>query len=225
MKSNLVTENIRISLHSIRSHLLRTVLTILIIAFGIMALVGILTAIDSIKSTITKQFATMGANTFSIESRGFTVQIGKSRYRKKNHLFSRAWVGKPCTRGNNGWAFTGIGAILAIQCIDDFPTEPYGRCPIKRLNSKVLGGGNTDLIWPIIRPNLLGYDSRLTKDVVLVDQSLGPSVGASLQSSDPTRVIEMRSRGASKPPDLSIDKFQVGYFPGWELTNPGNSLL
>jgi putative ABC transport system permease protein len=59
----------------------------MIIAFGIMALVGILTAIDSIKSTITKQFATMGANTFSIESRGFTVQIGKSRYRKKNHPY------------------------------------------------------------------------------------------------------------------------------------------
>jgi putative ABC transport system permease protein len=29
----------------------------------------------------------MGANTFSIESRGFTVQIGKSRYRKKNHPY------------------------------------------------------------------------------------------------------------------------------------------
>ena len=55
--------------------------TVLIIAFGIMALVGILTAIDSIKHTITKQFATMGANTFTVESRGFTVQIGKNRYR------------------------------------------------------------------------------------------------------------------------------------------------
>jgi len=52
-----------------------------------MALVGILTAIDSIKNTITKQFATMGANTFTLESRGFTVQIGKNRYRKKNHPY------------------------------------------------------------------------------------------------------------------------------------------
>jgi putative ABC transport system permease protein len=59
----------------------------MIIAFGIMSLVGILTAIDSIKGTITKQFATMGANTFTIQSRGFTVIIGKSRYRKKNHPY------------------------------------------------------------------------------------------------------------------------------------------
>ena len=32
--NNLVKENIKISLYSIKSHLLRTILTILIIAFG-----------------------------------------------------------------------------------------------------------------------------------------------------------------------------------------------
>jgi putative ABC transport system permease protein len=83
----LIKENIRVSLNSIRTNLLRTILTVLIIAFGIMALVGILTAIDSIKYTITKQFATMGANTFTIQSRGFTIVIGKSRYRKKNYSY------------------------------------------------------------------------------------------------------------------------------------------
>jgi putative ABC transport system permease protein len=83
----LLKENIRVSVTSVRTNLLRTILTVLIIAFGIMALVGILTAIDSIKNTITRQFATMGANTFTVESRGFTVQIGKSRYRKKNHPY------------------------------------------------------------------------------------------------------------------------------------------
>jgi putative ABC transport system permease protein len=82
-----LVENVKVSVSSVKTNKLRTVLTILIIAFGIMALVGILTAIDSIKTTITKQFATMGANTFSIESRGFTVQIGKKRYRKKNHPY------------------------------------------------------------------------------------------------------------------------------------------
>jgi len=83
----LVKENLRVSVMSVRANLLRTILTVLIIAFGIMALVGILTAVDSIKNTITKQFATMGANTFTVESRGFTVQIGKKRYRKKNYPY------------------------------------------------------------------------------------------------------------------------------------------
>ena len=51
----LLLENIKISLGSIKSNLVRSILTILIIGFGIMALVGILTAIDSIKNTINKQ--------------------------------------------------------------------------------------------------------------------------------------------------------------------------
>ncbi|MDA3780220.1 MAG: ABC transporter permease [Bacteroidales bacterium] len=73
---NLYLENIRIALNSIRSNLLRTVLTMFIIAFGIMSLVGILTAIDSIKNTISNQFTSMGANTFSIVNRDTRVNVG-----------------------------------------------------------------------------------------------------------------------------------------------------
>lgn len=72
----LIVENIKISVNSIRSHMLRTILTILIIAFGIMALVGILTAIDSIKSSITSNFTRLGANTFSIKNRQMRVIMG-----------------------------------------------------------------------------------------------------------------------------------------------------
>jgi putative ABC transport system permease protein len=75
----LVSENIRISMESIRSHMLRTILTVMIIAFGIMALVGILTAIDSIKFFLNENFTMMGANTFSIRNREMMVQIGGHR--------------------------------------------------------------------------------------------------------------------------------------------------
>lgn len=64
--SNLLLDNIKISINSIRSNLLRTILTVMIIAIGIMALVGILTAVESIKSTISGEFQSMGANTFTI---------------------------------------------------------------------------------------------------------------------------------------------------------------
>ncbi|MCB2221080.1 MAG: ABC transporter permease [Bacteroidetes bacterium] len=74
--ANLVTENIKISLASIRSHWLRTILTVLIIAFGLMALVGILTSIDSLKYFLTENFTMMGANTFSIKNRSMRIQIG-----------------------------------------------------------------------------------------------------------------------------------------------------
>ncbi|MBS4062208.1 MAG: ABC transporter permease [Bacteroidetes bacterium] len=69
-------ENIRISFESIRNHLLRTILTVAIIAFGIMALVGILTAIDSIKYYLNENFSMMGANTFNIRNREMVVRMG-----------------------------------------------------------------------------------------------------------------------------------------------------
>jgi putative ABC transport system permease protein len=77
-------ENLRIALRAIRSNRVRAILTICIIAFGIMALVGILTAIDAIKSSLTNQFTMMGANSFTITSRGMNVQIGNSRQRTRN---------------------------------------------------------------------------------------------------------------------------------------------
>jgi putative ABC transport system permease protein len=83
----ILKENLRISLRAIRSNRVRTVLTICIIAIGIMALVGILTAIDAIKSSLTNQFTMMGANSFTITSRGMNIQIGNSKSRAKN--FSR----------------------------------------------------------------------------------------------------------------------------------------
>ena len=87
MKFGILRENLRISFRAIRSNRVRTILTMCIIAFGIMALVGILTAIDAIKSSLTNQFTMMGANSFTITSRGMNIQIGNQSTRQKN--FSR----------------------------------------------------------------------------------------------------------------------------------------
>ncbi len=62
-------ENLRVAFVSIKSQILRSFLTALIIAIGITALVGILTAIDALKSSINDQFSTMGANSFSITNK------------------------------------------------------------------------------------------------------------------------------------------------------------
>lgn len=48
------------------SNRLRTGITVAIIAFGIMALIGIITAIDAMNQSLKDNFATMGANSFSI---------------------------------------------------------------------------------------------------------------------------------------------------------------
>jgi len=69
MTSQLI-ENIKIALKSIKGHLLRTSITVSIIAIGIAALVGILTAIDSIDYALSDNFSMMGANTFTIQDEG-----------------------------------------------------------------------------------------------------------------------------------------------------------
>lgn len=61
-------EKIRLAVGAIQGNKLRAFLTIVIIAFGIMALVGILTATDSIRSSLTSSFSSMGANTFTIDA-------------------------------------------------------------------------------------------------------------------------------------------------------------
>lgn len=55
---------------------LRTGITVAIIAFGIMALVGIITAIQAMNASLKDSFATMGANSFSIRHRERQVNFG-----------------------------------------------------------------------------------------------------------------------------------------------------
>ncbi len=76
-------ENIKEGLRSIQSNLLRTVLTALIVSIGIMSLVGILTAVDSIKYSIDQTFSSLGANSFDIESKGYTNRYQQNGRQEK----------------------------------------------------------------------------------------------------------------------------------------------
>ncbi len=69
-------ENVAIALQSIGGNRLRTSLTALIIAIGVMALVGILTAIEGIKQRTNDVFSSMGANSFTIRNRGTGIKFG-----------------------------------------------------------------------------------------------------------------------------------------------------
>lgn len=68
---------------SIRANMLRAVLTLLIIAFGIMALVGILTAIDAITFSLNDNFSGLGANSFTIQRKWAEVKSNQRGRRQK----------------------------------------------------------------------------------------------------------------------------------------------
>ncbi len=83
MAKQVPIENVRTSFNAIKGSKLRTVLTVPIIAFGIMALVGISTAIDALEKSLVENLMSMGSNTFTIQNRQSNVQIGNGPRRSQ----------------------------------------------------------------------------------------------------------------------------------------------
>ena len=79
-----LTENIRLALRTIRANILRTVLTLSIIMFGITALIGILTATEGIRTKMLTSFTEMGSNTFAIKNEGVIRRRGGGRRSHKS---------------------------------------------------------------------------------------------------------------------------------------------
>jgi len=77
------SEILSMALKNIRANMLRSVLTLLIIAFGIMALVGILTAIDAIAFSLSDNLSNLGANSFSIERKDSDVKSNRHGRQQK----------------------------------------------------------------------------------------------------------------------------------------------
>jgi putative ABC transport system permease protein len=120
-------ESVFFALGSIRANLLRTVLTFLIIAFGIMALVGILTSIDSIKASLSDNFASMGANTFNIIRSGTGVQGGRRGERSsagKSINFHEASSFKERYTFPADVSVSALGSMSAVVKMGDKETNP-----------------------------------------------------------------------------------------------------
>ena len=84
----LLKENVRIAFFSIKSQVLRTVLTVLIIAIGITALVGILSAVAALENTITSDFASMGSNTFNLQRYDSQIRVNGGEREKVNPIIT-----------------------------------------------------------------------------------------------------------------------------------------
>jgi putative ABC transport system permease protein len=61
-----IGDSISLAWNTVRVNKLRTGITVAIIALGIMALIGIITAIEAMNQSLRESFSTMGANAFSI---------------------------------------------------------------------------------------------------------------------------------------------------------------
>lgn len=87
---------------TVRSNKLRTGITVAIIAFGIMALIGIITAIQAMNQSLKESFSTLGANAFTIRYKERNINIGRrrsrvSQVRRGERRDKNSNIGKPIT--------------------------------------------------------------------------------------------------------------------------------
>ena len=84
---------------TVKGNRLRTGLTVSIIAFGIMALIGIITAIQAMNQKLTESFSTMGANGFTIRYKARNIRFGQGGNRNTEMKLSQK--GKKKERTSN----------------------------------------------------------------------------------------------------------------------------
>ena len=68
-------EVLQLAYRSVRTNIVRTIITCCIIGFGIMALVGILTSVDGLKGYLSKSFSSMGASSFKIRNKSLGFNL------------------------------------------------------------------------------------------------------------------------------------------------------
>jgi putative ABC transport system permease protein len=135
-----LTDTLSLAFRTIRGNKLRTGLTVAIIAFGIMALVGINTAIDAMKQKFTESFSAMGANGFTIHYKSwFNFNNGGVKSQKKSALKEkRSNTNEPITKlqaetFRSRYAFPAtmslglMGATDAVVSSGDRKTNPNVR--------------------------------------------------------------------------------------------------
>jgi len=125
-----------LSWRSVRSSKLRTGITVAIIAFGIMALIGIITAIKAMNQKLTESFSTMGANGFTIRYKERNIRFGGGdveikKEKKGQRKEKKSSIGKKITedeatlfrRAYRFPSITGISVLVMREGLVSYETK------------------------------------------------------------------------------------------------------
>ena len=141
-----------LAFRTIRSNKLRTGLTVAIIAFGIMALVGIITAIEAMNQKFTESFSTMGANGFTIRYKERNIHIGgdgamritasfvSTRPRLTLPLIGALWIAAT--------AFTVLTGWFIVSIFDISAEHPRLQARMEQLDERLAGAASQRSLPP-----------------------------------------------------------------------------
>ncbi|MEM0995465.1 MAG: ABC transporter permease [Bacteroidota bacterium] len=163
----ILLSNIIEALRAIRANLQRTLLTMLIIAFGLTALVGVLTSIDGIKYWFSNSFVRLGANTFRIEN--YTTQLrsgGGPISRGKVHSpisYAQAKAFKEAFSGYSPVSAVGLGNLSATGKFKNRSTQA---------NLQLMGSDESFVLTDNYRidkgRNLNAFDLKNARNVIVL---------------------------------------------------------
>lgn len=91
-----IQDSFSLAWRTVKSNKLRTSITVAIIAFGIMALIGIITAISAMNQSLKENFSFMGANAFSIRYKELNARMGGGN----NESFAKTKKGQKEKKSN-----------------------------------------------------------------------------------------------------------------------------
>ncbi len=148
------TDILTLSWRTVRANKLRTGITVSIIAFGIMALIGIITAIEAMNQSLYENFSVLGANSFSIRFRERNIRFGggpnnqlkkekKGAKKEKNSSLGRVITFEEARNFKDRFAFPASVSISKFASgnstvlFEDVKTNP---------NVRVIGGDENYLL-------------------------------------------------------------------------------
>lgn len=165
-----------LSYRTVVSNKLRTSITVAIIAFGIMALIGIVTAITAMNQSLKENFATLGANAFSIRFKERRLQghdggSSVTKSKKGQRPDKKSNIGKPITldqakQFKQNFAFP---ALVGIQL--NGPRSMVARFENKETNPEVnIIGGDENFL------QINGYSLQAGRNFSVLDVQTGRNV-------------------------------------------------
>jgi putative ABC transport system permease protein len=202
-------DSLTLAWRTVRSNKLRTGITVAIIAFGIMALIGIITAIEAMNQSLKESFSSMGANAFSIRFKESRVRFGGNNNggddfakKKRGLKEKKSNLGKPIRKEEaeffkNNFIFP--GSIVSIYRRGPGSQEIHYED--KKTNPQItLWGGDENYL------SVNGYSVELGRNLNSLDiQSgrsvclLGSNVAIKLFGDKPEKCIDKIIRVGSLP--------------------------
>ncbi|MDO7698759.1 MAG: ABC transporter permease, partial [Schleiferiaceae bacterium] len=171
----IVSDAFSMARESLKSQRLRAILTALIIAIGITALVGMLTAISVMENSLTGQFTSMGANTFTVQSGGMRIQIGSNGIQQKRQQAiplrtAKRLAQRVSEKGMVGSVSDDVSGTSTIQYLDR-KTNP---------NVRVMASDGNFMVCNGLDLSEGRYFSQLEQDEARAVCVLGADVASSL---------------------------------------------